>query len=137
LAPLASVFWSGAVFSLLTRDARTDVRSHAFQASWSSLPRLLRGIVLVVIAGGTGFGLNAALRSDPFDYDTATLASPHAGACVALELAMAHGFLDETKKRIVMRTLVDPRNPYADRFGTSHAGLSRTCALVIERRWAP
>lgn len=65
------------------------------------------------------------------------LSTPHAGACVALELAMAHGFLDEAKKRIVMRTLTDPRNPYADRFGTSTAALNQTCALVFAHRWSP
>jgi hypothetical protein len=84
-------------------------------ATMAALAGLLAGIVLVRPASGT---------------------ATHAeGACIAMDLAMAYGFLDETKRKIVTRGLTLENNPYAGRFPGGYRALTATCVDVANNRW--
>jgi hypothetical protein len=57
------------------------------------------------------------------------------GACIAMDMATAYGFLDDTKRKIVTRALTQSNNPYAPRFPASYRALTAGCADVAENRW--
>ncbi len=52
------------------------------------------------------------------------------GACTALEMAAAYGYLDETAKRIVVRSLASVQNPNAQHFPDRHRDLVAICRYV-------
>ena len=57
------------------------------------------------------------------------------GACIAMDLATAYGFLDETKRKVVTRALSQANNPYAGNFPAGYRALTATCARVESNRW--
>ena len=57
------------------------------------------------------------------------------GACIAMDLATAYGFLDDTKRKIVTRALAQANNPYSGNFPGGYRALSSTCADVAKNRW--
>ena len=52
------------------------------------------------------------------------------GACIALEMAAAHGALDDVTYRRVVRSLSSIQNPFQDRFPESSSRLSEQCAAI-------
>ena len=59
------------------------------------------------------------------------------GACIAMDMAMAYGYLDEPKRKILTRPIVGDMNPYLDRFPGGHRALSAACKAIGRNRWAP
>jgi hypothetical protein len=57
------------------------------------------------------------------------------GACIAMDMAMAYGFLDEPKRRVVTRAISETANPYAGRFTGGYRKLNDACADVVRNRW--
>jgi hypothetical protein len=57
------------------------------------------------------------------------------GACIAMDIATAYGFLDEPKRKIVTRAIADAANPYAGRFAGGYRALTEACESVAENRW--
>ena len=63
--------------------------------------------------------------------------SGHAdGVCITMDMAMAYGYLDETKRKILTRSITSGLNPYIDRFPDSHRALMAACANIEKIRWA-
>jgi hypothetical protein len=52
------------------------------------------------------------------------------GACIALRMAAAYGYLDERQRRVVMRTLTTVANPDAELFPGGYRGMLRTCDAI-------
>ena len=50
-----------------------------------------------------------------------------AGACIAMEMAAAHGMLDERQKRIALAALSGPLNTLRDRFPVAYRGFRDVC----------
>src|SRR5262245_36115342 len=57
----------------------------------------------------------------------------HDGACLALRMAAAHGYLDERQQRVVMRTLATALNPEAHLFPGGYDAMRRACEAVATR----
>ena len=57
------------------------------------------------------------------------------GACVAMDMATAYGFLDDTKRKMVTRALTQSNNPYVTRFPSHYSTLIAGCADVAKNRW--
>jgi hypothetical protein len=57
------------------------------------------------------------------------------GACIAMDMATAYGFLDETKRKIVTRALTQANNPYAGSFPGGYRALTSTCSDLAQKRW--
>jgi hypothetical protein len=57
------------------------------------------------------------------------------GACIAMDMAMAHGYLDVTTRKIVTRALTQDINPYAGRFPGGYRLLTAACAGIATNRW--
>lgn len=51
-----------------------------------------------------------------------------------MDMAMAFGFLDETKRKRVTRALAQSNNPYAGRL-PDYRALTATCVHVANDRW--
>jgi hypothetical protein len=83
--------------------------------SAAALAGLLAGIILARPTSGT--------------------ASHAEGACIAMDMATAYGFLDETKRKIVTRALTQANNPYAGRFPDGYRELNATCSDLAQKRW--
>jgi hypothetical protein len=57
------------------------------------------------------------------------------GACIAMDMAVAHGYLDVTQRKIVTRALTQDINPYVDRFPGGYRALTVACADIAKNRW--
>ena len=57
------------------------------------------------------------------------------GACIAMDIAMAFGFVDEHKRKVVTRAITDGGNPYAGRFTGGYRKLNEACADIARNRW--
>jgi hypothetical protein len=57
------------------------------------------------------------------------------GACIAMDMAMAYGALDEPKRKIISRAISETRNPYAGRFTGGYRELNEACETVARNRW--
>jgi hypothetical protein len=52
------------------------------------------------------------------------------GACVALHMAAAHGYVDERQQRVVMRALVTAINPDVESFSGGYRAMREACAAA-------
>jgi len=52
----------------------------------------------------------------------------HKGACAALHMAAARGYLDERQQRVVMRTLTTAINPDVELFPGGYRAMREACA---------
>ena len=52
------------------------------------------------------------------------------GACMALHMAAAHGYLDERQQRVVMRALVTAINPDVESFSGGYRAMRDACAAA-------
>lgn len=59
---------------------------------------------------------------------TASRSAHVAGACIALDMAEAHGAMDEPRRKRVLYSLVNAASPYAGRFTMTLSEMLRTCA---------
>ena len=85
----------------------------------------VRGIVLAVIclAIGALAGTVAA--------GSMAARSPHQdGACIALRMAAAYGYLDDRQQRVVMRALATATNPEAHLFPGGYPAMRQACGAV-------
>jgi hypothetical protein len=57
------------------------------------------------------------------------------GACIAMDVAMAYGFIDEPKRKVVTRAVSETSNPYAGRFTGGYRKLNDACADLAKNRW--
>ena len=57
------------------------------------------------------------------------------GACITMDMAMAYGYLDETKRKILTRSIASGLNPYFDRFPDGYRSLLAACANIEKKRW--
>jgi len=87
-----------------------------------------RGVVLAMtfFALGAGAGLVAGRV-------TANAAGHREGACIALNMAAALGYLDERQQRAVMRTLATAVNPDVDLFPGGHRAVVQACEAIARR----
>ena len=53
------------------------------------------------------------------------------GACAALHMAAAHGYLDERQQRVVMHALATALNPQADLFSGGYRALREACSAAV------
>jgi hypothetical protein len=101
-------------------------------ATWSALRGETKRLLLVA-SGAALLGLAGGVVLRP-----APAVSAHAhGACVAMDMASAYGFLDETKRKIVTRALTQQHNSYAPHFSGGYHALTTACADVAKKRWLP
>ncbi|NJO34828.1 MAG: hypothetical protein HC869_18610 [Rhodospirillales bacterium] len=56
--------------------------------------------------------------------------APRKGACAALHMAAAHGYLDERQQRVVMRALVTVINPDVESFPGGYRAMREACTAV-------
>ena len=68
--------------------------------------------------GGSIVGATAANRS-----------AHQTGACTALHMAAAHGYLDERQQRVVMRALATAINPDVDLFPGGYRAMREACSV--------
>jgi membrane associated rhomboid family serine protease len=99
-------------------------------AGWLSLfdrlPQLLRAVLVVVGVSSTAFGLGFCTGRLLHDPHAAALA--HAsGACIALEMAAAHGAIDELERRMTLRALASALNPHFERFPERATEIASLC----------
>jgi hypothetical protein len=74
-------------------------------------------LAIGALAGTVGASVPMAVRS------------PHQeGACMALHMAAAHGYLDERQQRVVMRALATATNPNAHLFPGGYSSMQQACA---------
>lgn len=99
---------------------------HRVEAGWSKMQGRwrLRAILLVISCvaagaiGGSIAGASMAGRS-----------AHQKGACAALHMAAAHGYMDERQQRVVMRTLATTINPDVEFFPGGYRALRDICGL--------
>lgn len=106
----------------------------AFRSLTLSLP--IKGLlpnsgVLIVAVASASIGLMVGIMV------VRSSGTGHAqGACIALDMATAYGFLDDTKRKIITRSLSQANNPYAAHFSGGYRAVSATCADIARNRWA-
>ena len=55
------------------------------------------------------------------------------GACAALHMAAAYGYLDERQQRVVMRSVATALNPDVDSFPGGYRAMREACDAIGER----
>lgn len=109
-------------------------------ASLAATPMETAGALLAGIVGAAALaGLaTGALGIWPRDGSARTPVSGEMrGACMALDMAEAHGALDERQRRVVMRALATSASTHATHFIGGLRGLQDACSDVARQRWAP
>jgi hypothetical protein len=97
----------------------------AQSARFGPLSAELRGGLLVALVFFAGFFV-ASLTIGRQLQD----AGHRRGACIALHMAAAHGYLDGHQQRVVTHALASAINPHLDRFSGGHARLRQTCEEI-------
>lgn len=64
---------------------------------------------------------------------TASAAAHREGACIALQMAAALGYLDERQQRMVMHNIATALNPDVDLFPGGHRAMRQACDAVAGR----
>ncbi len=77
-----------------------------------------------VVAGTVAWSAAAARRLGQLE-----------GICVALDMTMAHGLMDEPQRSMVSDALASPVNPYFDRMPLKRFEIARRCRQVSAERW--
>lgn len=60
---------------------------------------------------------------------------PVDGMCIALDMAMGHGLIDEVQRARVEDAISSPSNPYFDRVSVKRSELRRACRRIAAGRW--
>ncbi len=64
---------------------------------------------------------------------TASTAAHREGACIALQMAAALGYLDDRQQRMLMRSLATAINPDVDLFPGGHRAMRQACDAIAAR----
>lgn len=101
-------------------------RSRTWLDTASDAPQTLRtalGLAAITMtAVGIGYGAGSIL------HDPRVVAEAHvSGACIALEMAAAHGTVDELERRMTLRALASALNPHFERFPEKASDITSTC----------
>lgn len=92
---------------------------------------LLRQTIVLAVVTSSAFGLGYGAGKLLHDPHAAALA--HAsGACIALEMAAAHGAIDEVERRLTLRALASALNPHFERFPEQASEISTECGKLIK-----
>jgi hypothetical protein len=92
---------------------------------------LLRQTLVLAGIGSTTFMLGYGAGKLLDDPHAAALA--HAsGACIALEMAAAHGAIDEVERRMTLRALTSALNPHFERFPGQVSEISTECGKLTK-----
>jgi len=100
-----------------------DTRFHGLRGRWRAHGLLLATAFLAL-------GVLAGLAAGRL---TANAAAHRDGACNALQMAAALGYLDDRQQRVVMRTLATAVNPDVDLFPGGHRATRQACDAVAGR----
>lgn len=101
---------------------RADVAAHRIRAPW-----LVAALVLGVASFAAG-AFAASRATQP-----SSVQPVQQGACAALHMAAAHGYLDERQQRVVMHALGTALNPQADLFPGGYRALRVACTEAAAR----
>ena len=126
----------GTGFLKLASLRRTVVRSTSIgplDLKWldpsrptDAMSHIAVGLGTILVAGA--FGYVAGRIGEAQD---ATFA--HAsGACIAMELAAAHGAVDEHERRMILRSLTSAINPYFGKFPERSSDISGACDALTK-----
>ena len=89
----------------------------------------MRPVLVLVTVSCTAFVLGYGAGKLLHDPNAAALA--HAsGACIALEMASAHGAIDELERRMTLRALASALNPHFERFPEHAAEIATVCGKL-------
>ena len=103
------------------------IQATANQRARSIVRQALVLVAIIFTAFGFGYGAGK-LINDPHAAATA-----HAsGACIALEMAAAHGAIDEVERRMTLRALASGLNPHFERFPEQASEISTECGKLIK-----
>jgi hypothetical protein len=105
-----------------TALARSNGWNEWRRRAGSLAPRVLLGAALVLAGAVTGLAAGQAMATRP---------AHQAGACAALSMAAALGYLDAEQQRRVRNALVSAINPDADLFAGLGPSAPATCASAI------
>ena len=101
-------------------DNRTGARVRWFPNRWHVRGFLMSSALLLLAAlAGLIVGWSMADRS-----------AHRNGACIAVHMAAALGYLDEQQQRRVMHALVTAVNPEVDHFPGGHRAMRQACDAV-------
>jgi 2-methylcitrate dehydratase PrpD len=90
----------------------------------SAAPRALTGVALVLLGAVAGLAAGQAL---------AQRSAHRTGACSALNMAAALGYLDAEQQRRVRHALATAVNPDADLFSGGPPSLQEACGAGVDR----
>jgi hypothetical protein len=93
------------------------------------IPRILRTVLVLVGITSAAFGLGYGAGKVLHDPQAAALA--HAsGACIALEMAAAHGAIDEVERHMTVRALASALNPHFELFPERASEIATECTKL-------
>lgn len=104
------------------------VARRLFLERLSQCLRTALGLIAITSAAfGLGYGAGKLL------HDPHAAALAHAsGACIALEMAAAHGAIDEVQRRMALRALTSALNPHFGRFPERASEIATQCARLTK-----
>jgi hypothetical protein len=107
--------------------ARTSPLTHSLLGVL--VPKLRSAALFVATLLGVGvFAFAVGFVAGKVLHDPHDAARSHAaGACIALEMAAAHGAIDELERRMTLRALASALNPHFERFPDRATEISSMC----------
>ncbi len=83
---------------------------------------------MLVLAGISSTAFVSGYGAGKLLHDPHAAALAHAsGACIALELAAAHGVIDNVERGMTLRALASVVNPHFERFPEPSGGITGAC----------
>jgi hypothetical protein len=115
---------SGGPQHIAARASVSDWRSLALRLSQPAGARVLAGVALLLLGAAAGAAAGQRI---------ATQAAHRTGACSALRMAAALGYLDVEQQRRVRNALVTAINPDADLFAGFRPSAPEACGAGGDR----
>lgn len=109
------------VVTLETRVAQQDRKGGLQRGVSAFTPRVLAGVALVLAGAVAGLAAGQSM---------ANRSAYRVGACIALNVAAALGYLDAEQQRRVRHALATAINPDADLFAGRSPRMRETCAAA-------
>lgn len=118
----------------MTYAARADALGNEARASamQRAVPMRPGGLWLACGVAVVGVALAAAVRAGLAE---ARHSGQLDGICIALDMVMAHGLMDDAKRDMVTEALASPSNPYFDRIDLKRSQITRRCRRIADERW--
>lgn len=118
------------------RMRRSDTRTPSLAATpLETAGAVLAGLVGVIALAGLATGALGIWPRDPTARPAAT--GEMRGACITLDMAEAHGILDDRQRRMILRALASAGTSHAQHFTGGLRGLQDTCSEIARGRWSP